>query len=96
MGYSKVIINGVTKLDLTEDTVTPEKLLSGVTAHNASGNKVVGSIQNQNGDAIEENDDGDILIPSGYYPSQVIYTPERQSLGFISLVTYNEAPSEVG
>lgn len=93
MGYSKVIINGVTKLDLTEDTVTPEKLLSGVTAHNASGNKVVGLIQN--GGSIEENENGDILIPSGYYPSQVIYTPERQSLGFISLVTYNEAPSEV-
>lgn len=34
---NKVVVNGVTKLDLTEDTITPDKLTEGYTAHDASG-----------------------------------------------------------
>lgn len=37
MAVNKVDVNGETKLDLTQDTVTPENLLSGATAHNAAG-----------------------------------------------------------
>lgn len=43
MAVNKVEVNGETKLDLTQDTVTPENLLSGVTAHNAAGNPIVGT-----------------------------------------------------
>lgn len=44
MAVNKVEINGETKIDLTQDTVTPENLLSGVTAHNAAGEQIVGAV----------------------------------------------------
>lgn len=40
---SKVIYNSDTLIDLTQDTVSPDKLLSGVTAHDASGQAIVGT-----------------------------------------------------
>ena len=43
MAVNKVEINGETKLDLTQDTVTPESLLFGVTAHNAAGERISGT-----------------------------------------------------
>lgn len=43
MAVNKVEVNGETKLDLTQDTVTPENLLSGATAHNAAGEKIKGA-----------------------------------------------------
>lgn len=43
MAISKVIYGGNTLIDLTDDTVTPDKLLSGATAHGADGEPVVGT-----------------------------------------------------
>lgn len=43
MAVNKVEVNGETKLDLTQDTVTPENLLSGATAHNAAGERITGA-----------------------------------------------------
>lgn len=40
---NKVIINGQAVIDLTGDTVTPEKLLIGVTAHDKSGAVITGT-----------------------------------------------------
>lgn len=45
MAVNKVEVNGETKLDLTQDTVTPESLLFGVTAHNSAGVQIVGKYQ---------------------------------------------------
>lgn len=39
---NKLVKDGVTKFDLTSDTVTPETLAEGVTAHDASGAQIVG------------------------------------------------------
>lgn len=39
---NKVIVNGVTKLDLTADTVTKDKILRGYTAHDKSGAVITG------------------------------------------------------
>lgn len=44
MAVNKVEVNGETKLDLTQDTVTPENLLSGATAHNAAGEQISGAV----------------------------------------------------
>ena len=44
MAVNRVEVDGETKLDLTADTVTPETLLKGATAHNAAGEAIVGSI----------------------------------------------------
>lgn len=43
MAINKVIYGGQTLIDLTGDTVTPDKLLEGVTAHDKSGEAVVGT-----------------------------------------------------
>lgn len=43
MPISKVIYEGRTLIDLTSDTVTAEDLSSGVTAHDAKGNLIVGT-----------------------------------------------------
>lgn len=44
MGRSKIVYAGDTLLDLTEDTVTPETLLKGKTAHNAAGELITGTM----------------------------------------------------
>lgn len=41
--YNKIIINGQTKIDLTSDTITANKLLSGYTAHDKSGAPITGT-----------------------------------------------------
>lgn len=44
MSVNKVIYGGKTLIDLTTDTVTSDKLLSGITSHDKSGNVVTGTI----------------------------------------------------
>lgn len=44
-GVSKVVYGGRTLVDLTTDTVAPDKLASGVTAHDKSGSRVTGTIK---------------------------------------------------
>ena len=41
---NQVIVNGETILDLTNDTVTPAKLVEGATAHNRSGASITGTL----------------------------------------------------
>lgn len=67
--YNKFIKkDGEVLLDLTEDTVESSSVLEGVTAHNRSGEKVIGTIPD-NG-TINSTMDGistkSITIPSGY------------------------------
>lgn len=40
---NKLVVNGVTKLDLSGDTITADKLASGYTAHDASGAPITGT-----------------------------------------------------
>lgn len=44
MGTSKVVFGGETVIDLTSDTVTPETLAEGITAHGANGERIVGTL----------------------------------------------------
>ena len=48
MSVNHVIIDGETKLDLRQDTVTPETLLKGTTAHNAAGELITGVYEPMN------------------------------------------------
>lgn len=48
MAVNKVALNGEVKLDLTADTVTPETLLKGTTAHNAAGELITGLYEPMN------------------------------------------------
>lgn len=43
MGVAKVVINDVTEIDLTADTVTEDTLSKGITAHNAKGEIITGT-----------------------------------------------------
>lgn len=43
MAINKVIYGGKTLIDLTGDTITPDKLLAGYTAHDKSGEIVEGT-----------------------------------------------------
>ena len=45
MAINKVVLNDEVKLDLTEDTVTADKLIKGVTAHNSAGNSITGTLE---------------------------------------------------
>lgn len=44
MGVNKVTYGGNTLVDLTSDSVTPETLAEGVTAHDKSGNQITGTM----------------------------------------------------
>ena len=44
MYVNKVDYNGNTLIDLTSDTITADKLLLGVTAHNAKGELITGTL----------------------------------------------------
>lgn len=45
MAVNKVVFGGETVIDLTADTVTPETLAVGVTAHGANGEPIVGTMR---------------------------------------------------
>lgn len=45
MAISKIILNGVTQMDVTQDTVAAANLLSGHTAHGADGESITGTYE---------------------------------------------------
>ena len=71
MGVAKVIINDVTEIDLTADTVTADTLAEGATAHDAKGDIITGTMTSGGGDesfiAYIESDAGAGItsLPSG-------------------------------
>ena len=44
MAVNKVVFNGQVQIDLTNDTVTADKILSGYTAHGKDGNGITGNL----------------------------------------------------
>lgn len=71
MAVSKVIYGSRTLVDLTRDTVDSDKLVSGYTAHDKSGNSITGSLKIQNyrtGSGAPDNSlgvDGDLYFDLG-------------------------------
>lgn len=45
MAVNKVVINDEIKIDLTSDTVSPDTLSKGITAHDKSGAVIVGTME---------------------------------------------------
>ena len=54
MAINKVVLNDVVKLDLTSDTITSDALIDGVTAHDAAGNAITGTLQSP-ADAVSQH-----------------------------------------
>lgn len=63
---NQVIINGETILDLRSDTVTPETLQKGYTAHDKSGTKITGTLEASSSGAAKETW---VLNSAADYPS---------------------------
>lgn len=55
MAVNKVVYGNTVLVDLTGDTVTPDKLLNGVTAHNASGEQITGTMEAGSGGSSDNN-----------------------------------------
>lgn len=68
MAVNKVIFGGETVVDLTTDTVTAEKMLSGTTAHDKSGAKVTGTIATKTASNMTVSG-ATVTAPAGYYAS---------------------------
>lgn len=45
MAVNKVIYDGETLIDISDATVTPEKLAAGATAYSAAGEKITGTME---------------------------------------------------
>lgn len=68
MGYSKVIFGERTLVDLTADTVSPEKMAAGVTAHDSSGEKIIGTLpENSAAAAVLDVENTAYTIPAGIH-----------------------------
>ena len=70
MGVSKVDFAGNTLVDLTGDSVTPETLLKGATAHNAAGDRIEGNVTVPTKTSELTNDSG--YITSSQAPVQSV------------------------
>jgi hypothetical protein len=55
MAVNKVVFGGETIINLTNDTVTPDTLAEGVTAHDASGKAITGRMAQTGGEAMESH-----------------------------------------
>jgi len=73
MAISKLILNGVTQMDLTQDTVNAASSLSGVTGHGADGESFTGSYVTPTARTASDVtvSGATVTIPAGAYASQV-------------------------
>ena len=55
MAGNKVVYGTTVLVDLTKDTVTPDKLLKGATAHDASGEPITGTMEAGSGGSSDNN-----------------------------------------
>ena len=68
MAYNKVIYDGNTLIDLTEDTITASDLLNGVTAHDKSGASITGNIASKTSSNLTVSG-ATVTAEAGYYAS---------------------------
>lgn len=73
MAISKLILNGTTQMDLTQDTVDASDLLYGETAHGADGETVTGIIATKSSSDMTTSGPT-VTAPAGYYASDTSKT----------------------
>ena len=81
MAYSKVILNGTTLIDLTDDTVDAASLLSPKVATDNSGTEVTGSIPTKTGSNLSASGKT-VTVPAGYYAQQ--YTKDVSDANLVA------------
>ena len=68
MAVNHVIINGETVVDLRNDTVSVDKLLKGVTAHDKTGAAITGTMPNNGAvSGSIATKDGQYTVPQGFH-----------------------------
>lgn len=68
MAYNKIIYNGNTLIDLTEDTIAQDKVLAGTTFHGIDGEQATGSMPNRGAvSGTIATKDGTYTVPQGYH-----------------------------
>ena len=70
MAISKIILNGVTQMDLTQDTVNASTTTYGTTGHKNDGQSFTGNIASKTSSDVSVSGDT-VTIPAGNYASQV-------------------------
>lgn len=84
MAINKVVYGNETLIDLTQDSVTADKLLSGITAHGADGNAITGSCT-YDADTSDANAvAGEILADKTAYVNGVKLTGSMTNRGGVS------------
>ena len=68
MAIAKVILNGVTQMDVTDKTVTAGSMLSGATALKNDGTDITGSIESKTSSDLTASG-ATVTAPAGYYAS---------------------------
>lgn len=69
MAVNKVVYGGNTLIDITDTTVTADKILSGYGAYGADGSWIDGSIVTKTASNLSASGDT-VTVPAGYYASQ--------------------------
>lgn len=77
---NKVIFDGNTLIDLTGDNVASNRMLSGTTAHDASGAPITGDIATKTQSDISVSGPS-VTIPAGYYASQTTKSVSNGTAG---------------
>lgn len=82
MGYGKIEYYGRTLIDLTGDSVTPEKVLEGATYHNPAGDAARGTMPNRGAvSGTISTVAGEYAVPNGYHDGngKVTISPAEQA-----------------
>ena len=84
MAISKVVFGGETLIDLTPDSVTPDKLLKGTTAHSADGEPITGTCEYDANTQDATATDAEILVNKTAYNKGVKITGKMKNNGAVS------------
>lgn len=84
MAISKVVYGGQTLMDLTADTVTKDKILTGYTAHGADGEKITGTCDYDSNTQDATAADSEILKGKTAYVKGTLKTGTMTNNGAVS------------
>lgn len=81
MAINKVIYRGNTLIDLTNDTVAPETLFQGATAHSKSGEIIIGTLELNNG----TNTSDATAVADEIFSGKTAYTADGKVTGTFTI-----------
>ena len=99
MAVNKVEYAGKVLLDLTEDTVTADKLMKGVIAHDSSGQRIVGTMEASSGGGVQVKN-GTTSSPTintglSKIDKLIIYANKINSKGMVDMIYSSDSPRAI-